>query len=87
MGENDFAQGTAIELAVASNDVVTEVFLDFGKCECSGLDDLAGDDVGIDNGNAVGFESVGGGGFTTADTTGEANNEHGEILLGQINEK
>lgn len=87
LGENDFAQGAAIELTVTRNDVVAEVLADHVKGGSTWLDDLAGDNVGINNGNTVGFESVGGGSFTTADATGEANNEHGGILLGQINEK
>lgn len=58
-----------------------EVCEDGGVAGGAGLDDAAGEDIGVDDGEGVGRggQEGGDGGFSCGDGAGEADNEHGMV--------
>src|SRR5690606_8492594 len=71
------AEVAAIELAVCGEHVGTEFVADGGEAGLAGFDDLAGEDVRVDEGGAEGFEEGGDGGFAAGYAAGEADLQHG----------
>src|SRR5690606_3164043 len=64
------------EAAVLGEHVLTEFVPDCGKADCSGFDDLAGEDVRVDQWRAQRLEDIGDDGLTAGDAAGEADLQH-----------
>ncbi|MNC68247.1 hypothetical protein D3C75_1188200 [compost metagenome] len=72
VGENQLAQGRAVELAITLQHARAEVFDDAGQRRAAGLDHPAGGLVGIHQVHTQLDEALGGRTLAAADATGQA---------------
>jgi hypothetical protein len=87
-GENDPGEFTAAEVASGIDDFRTEGGTDLLERRLAGLDKLAGEFVGVNDGKAAAREDGSGRGFTHADAAREADDNHagkGNGKLGIVN--
>ena len=70
IGEDQLAQGCAVQVAVLQDEVLTEVLGHRREGGPAGLHDDPRGQVRVNHGNALGREHVCGGGFTAADASG-----------------
>ena len=77
VGKNCIAHGNTIEMAGWTDHLFAESGPDLIEGRLPGCDHLAGDDVGIDNRNAVLCEHVGDKGFAAGNAAGQANTKSG----------
>ena len=70
--EDDLPEGFAVEGAIFQQNLRPEGFDDLLQSRRAGFDDLAGEDVGVDDGDVGIFEEFGDGGFAGSDAAGEA---------------
>jgi hypothetical protein len=83
-GKNDSGEITTAQGAGGIDDVRTKGGADFVESGLAGGDEIAGEFIGINDGEAAAGEDGSGGGFTHADAAGEANDNHaGEVIGNQ----
>lgn len=75
VGEHDLAHGGTIEIAGGIDHALAEARLNLVKCRLPRRDDLAGDNVGIDNRSAEVGEQVSDKGLAAGDTAGQADTQ------------
>src|SRR5690606_24519485 len=76
VGKDDRAELPAVEAAVLGQHVWTEGFADRVEPRFTGLDDLAGEDIRVDQRRAERAEEIGDGRFAARDAAGEADLQH-----------
>ena len=75
VAEDDLAQPTSVEPAVGVEYVTAEGLCDSSQRRLAGFDDVAGDEVRVDQRHAVGREQIGDGGLAAGDAAGEGDAE------------
>jgi hypothetical protein len=70
--KNNIGEFIAAQLSVRRDDFVAKNAPNFSEGRLAGLDEFAGEMVGVHNPGAVLLKKFGGGGFAHTDTTGEA---------------
>ena len=77
VAEDDGSQGMAVERAVMVEDCLAECFDDLSPGRFTWLDDIVGQQVGIDHRCAALLEHLGDGAFAGGDAACEADQNHG----------
>ena len=81
IGEDDAAELDTVELAVGEEDLRAKGGDDAVVGAGAGLDDLPGEDVGVDDGDAEAGELGGDGGFACGDPAGEADDYEDSVSV------
>jgi hypothetical protein len=83
VGEDDLAQAAAVEAAVGAEHARAEGGHDLGERRLPGLDDLPGDEVGVDDGDAERGKELRDRGLATRDASGEGDAEGRQVSPGR----
>ncbi len=75
VAEDELAQPTPVEPAVGVEHFAAKGLCDSGQRRLAGLDNLAGDEISVDQRHAVGREQLGDGGLAARDAAGEGDAE------------
>jgi len=82
LGKDAAGQFAAEQVAVRGNDSGSEGLADLGEGRLAGLDDLAGELVGVNDWDVPFAEEASTGGLAHADATGESQDFHGHTIAG-----
>lgn len=79
IGKNEPRELTTPQPPIGADEARSEQTLDFGQGRLAGFDDLTGQVVSVDDGNAALLDEVSGGGFAHADSASESDDFHATL--------